>query len=308
MESGALQTHGVLASVTISQVLDAHLEHLDGRSSRGNKNKGEAELLRRHFGTLPLLDLDFAALVQFCRTRVRVDGVTPTTLHHNIGFLSGAVSTAVLELDVPKSFAGELAVWRKGLDRAGMISPSKHRDRRPTTEELALLREYFTQRFSDFKLPYLDLLEFAVETAMRLGEIVALRWSDYDPETGVILIRQRKHPTEKRYNDQRVPLLGDAQAVLERRPRVGELVFPYITESVGNGFRRACEALGIEDLHFHDLRHEGISRLFERGYQIQEVALVSGHRDWESLKRYANLRPAELVARERRQKAEAIEE
>ena len=54
---------------------------------------------------------------------------------------------------------------------------------------------------------------------------------------------------------------------------------------------RAC---GIADLHFHDLRHEGVSRLFEKGYAIEQVSLVSGHRSWSSLKRYTNLRPDSL--------------
>lgn len=47
--------------------------------------------------------------------------------------------------------------------------------------------------------------------------------------------------------------------------------------------------LGIKDLHFHDLRHEGISRLFEMAQTIPQVASVSGHRSWQSLKRYTNM-------------------
>jgi site-specific recombinase XerD len=52
--------------------------------------------------------------------------------------------------------------------------------------------------------------------------------------------------------------------------------------------------LGIIDLHFHDLRHEGTSKLFEEGYQIQQVALVTGHKDWRHLRRYTNLKPEDL--------------
>jgi integrase len=48
--------------------------------------------------------------------------------------------------------------------------------------------------------------------------------------------------------------------------------------------------IGIEDLHFHDLRHEGVSRLFEMGRTIPQVASVSGHRSWQSLQRYSHLR------------------
>jgi integrase len=54
-------------------------------------------------------------------------------------------------------------------------------------------------------------------------------------------------------------------------------------------FTRACALLGIDDLHFHDLRHEGISRLFELGWTIPQVATVSSHRSWTSLKRYSHL-------------------
>lgn len=59
-------------------------------------------------------------------------------------------------------------------------------------------------------------------------------------------------------------------------------------------FPRACQALGIDDLKFHDLRHEGVLRLFEQGYTIEQVALVSGHRDWKMLARYTQIRAKDL--------------
>ena len=93
--------------------------------------------------------------------------------------------------------------------------------------------------------------------------------------------------------------MGESQSIIEAQARIDDRVFPYGSESVSNGFRRICRHLEIEDLHFHDLRHEGISRLFERGYQIQEVAMVSGHRDWGSLRRYVNLKAGDLARRDR---------
>ena len=60
-------------------------------------------------------------------------------------------------------------------------------------------------------------------------------------------------------------------------------------------FTRACDKLKIEDLHFHDLRHEGTSRLFEAGLPIEKVALVTGHKDWRQLQRYANLKVEDLL-------------
>src|SRR5262249_14571275 len=67
-------------------------------------------------------------------------------------------------------------------------------------------------------------------------------------------------------------------------------IFPYSTDAISAAFTRACKILGIEDLRFHDLRHEGISRLFEMGRTIPQVAAVSGHRSWTSLKRYTHIR------------------
>ena len=63
---------------------------------------------------------------------------------------------------------------------------------------------------------------------------------------------------------------------------------------MSRAFQRACDRLGIEDVRFHDLRHEGISRLFEGGLQIQEVALISGHKSWQVLRRYTQLRPEDV--------------
>ena len=88
-------------------------------------------------------------------------------------------------------------------------------------------------------------------------------------------------------------LLAQQAAVTQRLGRV----FPYSGRSVGAAFRRACRDLGILDLRFHDLRHETASRLFEAGYQIPEVALVTGHKDWKMLRRYTNLKAQDLAIR-----------
>src|SRR5262245_37190476 len=89
----------------------------------------------------------------------------------------------------------------------------------------------------------------------------------------------------------------DGWAIRQEQTQSGrrsKRIFPYNSRSLGTAFRRACKKLGIQDLHFHDLRHEARSRLFEAGLSIEQVALVTGHKDWKMLKRYANLRPEGL--------------
>jgi integrase len=85
----------------------------------------------------------------------------------------------------------------------------------------------------------------------------------------------------------------EALAIIKSMPRGEPEIFPYSTDAISAAFTRACKILGIEDLRFHDLRHEGISRLFEMGRTIPQVAAVSGHRSWTSLKRYTHIRQSE---------------
>jgi len=137
---------------------------------------------------------------------------------------------------------------------------------------------------------------------MRLEEICTIRWSDVETRTKMLLIRDRKDPRKKKGNNQRIPLFGaagfDVWKIIEEqralRKNSDERIFPYNSRSVGTAFRCGCVELKIKDLHFHDLRHEGTSRLFEAGFTIEQVALVTGHKDWKMLKRYTHLKPDSL--------------
>ncbi|WP_280570656.1 site-specific integrase [Chromohalobacter sp. 296-RDG] len=283
---------------TLNNLLDGHLVHLEQTSNRGRKNRTCASKLKAGLdGETLVTELTYKRLLDYCRTRIDVDGVKPATTQLDIMFLSGAVTTAIVEGILPPEYREKMIGWREGLKRAGVVGSPQSRDRRPTADELEALLLHTKHNRALRRIRYYDLIRFAVDSCMRLDEICSLCWADVDREAGTVIIRLRKHPTQKA--DQIVPLMGDSQAIIEAQQRKDERIFPYGSESVSNGFRRICQYLDIDDLHFHDLRHEGISRLFERGYQIQEVALVSGHRDWGSLRRYVNLKAGDLAKRDR---------
>jgi integrase len=132
---------------------------------------------------------------------------------------------------------------------------------------------------------------------MRQEEIHRVTWDDLNTRTKMLLIRDRKDPRQKKGNDQRIPLLSvsgyDPMALIEEqralRANDDDRIFPYNHKSVSTAFTRSCQELEIEDLHFHDMRHEGTSRLFEA-----QVALVTGHKDWKMLRRYTHLKPEAL--------------
>jgi integrase len=132
------------------------------------------------------------------------------------------------------------------------------------------------------------IILFALFSARRQEEIIKIRWDDY--ESNRVLVRAMKHPTDKAANDVWCELPPEASAIIDSMPRREERIFAYSNEAISAAFTRACKVLGIDDLHFHDLRHEGISRLFELGRSIPQVASVSGHRSWQSLQRYTHLR------------------
>ena len=120
-------------------------------------------------------------------------------------------------------------------------------------------------------------------------------------------MKDRKDPRNKDGNHQIVPLTDltgfDAMELIEQQRAfaysTAAPIFPYNSRSIGAAFRRARKACEIEDLRFHDLRHEATSRLFEAGLTIERVALVTGHKDWKMLKRYTHLAP-DMVFQPRR--------
>jgi integrase len=137
-------------------------------------------------------------------------------------------------------------------------------------------------------LPMHLVTTFAMFSTRRQEEIIRIKWDDLQP--GRVLVRDMKDPGAKAGNHVWCDLPPEAERIIAAMPRRAPEIFPYTTDAVSAAFTRACKMLGIEDLHFHDLRHEGVSRLFEMGKTIPQAASVSGHRSWPSLQRYSHLR------------------
>lgn len=254
--------------------------------------------LERELGHLRLRELTPETLIRWGRARAAA-GAGPATLAIDLVFLAGVLRTARVVWRLPVDDA-PVRDARAALAHLGLVGRSRERERRPSRPELAALLAHFRAN-ARASIPVADIAEFAVASGMRLGEICRIRWADLDPGRRVILVRDRKDPRRKAGNDQLVPLLDktglDALAIILRQPRRGELIFPYKPQSVSRAWQRACAALGITDLHEHDLRAEAATRLFEAGLAVQEVARVTGHREWRTLQRYERTRAEDLPAR-----------
>jgi integrase len=80
-------------------------------------------------------------------------------------------------------------------------------------------------------------------------------------------------------------------------PLAETTLFSYKPRSLSGAFLRLCRKHGLDNLHFHDLRHEATSRFFEKGLNPVEVATITGHKDTRMLMRYTHLRAEDLVKR-----------
>lgn len=167
--------------------------------------------------------------------------------------------------------------------------PPPGRDRRLLPREERLIMRYAHAH------PNRDLaalVSLALETAMRQGELLGLHWERVNLRSRIIHLDDTKNGTKRD-----VPLSVKARNVLLRlEPQTSGEVFHYTANGLKSTWRFMLQKLGIVDLHFHDLRHEAISRLFELGtLDLMEVAAISGHKSLSMLKRYTHLRATRLV-------------
>lgn len=218
----------------------------------------------------------------------------PQTKGNYLSHLGSIIRVAQPAWGYPLSVT-EYEAARTVAQHLGAVSRSKQRDRRPTLDELDRLLEYFgsTRAGRADSIPMQEVILYAIFSTRRAAEITRQVFEDLDATRADIWVRDMKHPGEKIGNHVRVVLPPEALAVVLKRrqsPEQTGRIFPHNEDSISAAFTRACQILEIDDLHFHDLRHDGISRLFELGWNIPQVAAVSGHRSWNSLKRYTHIR------------------
>lgn len=276
------------AGVSVGQVLQWYIDDYDGVNKFGrSKSTSLRQLINDpDFAELDALALTSGQLVAHARRRVK-SGTGPSTVNNDFIWLRTAMRAVRIGRDLPLDL---LAVDDAAFicRKEGLISKSGQRDRRPSLDELDQLLTHFEERDGRAQTPMVDIVQFALFSTRRQEEICRIRWADVDHDRQRVLVRDMKHP--KQLVDTWVFLPDLAWRVLLRQP-VSEdgRIFPYKSKTVSTNFTRACALLGIEDLHFHDLRHEGTSWLFELGWEIPRVASVTGHKAWTSLQRYTHL-------------------
>ena len=201
----------------------------------------------------------------------RSSEVAPQTVKHEINLVRRVIKLAIAE-------------WGLGLAEVPYVRLPRlpiGRDRRLPSEEITALLTCLGDQMR-------DIVNFALETAMRRSEILGIAPNDFDAQSKTVTLRDTKNGRART-----IPLSCTALEILNRRTQNGT-IFTMQPDSVSQALRRACSKIQIKDYRFHDLRHEAISRLFERGLSVPQVALISGHQDYRMLARYVHLHNFEL--------------
>ena len=275
---------------TLAELIRWYIDTFETISKWQRSKQAHLVLLERHaLGKCNALTLTSAAPIDHVRSR-RAKGAGPATVANDLIWTGVVLRAAksVRELPVRPEIVQEA---RNACAELRLIGKARKRARRPTPRELEQLRDYFARRDKRSQIPMLAIMEFGLASARRESEICRLEWCDNDERTRTGIVRDAKHPTRKEGNHRQFKYTPEAWAIAQTQARMSEYIFPYDPRSISAAFTRACHVLGIKDLRFHDLRHEATSRLFERGYQIHEVAQFTLHDSWNELKRYANLKP-----------------
>ena len=138
---------------------------------------------------------------------------------------------------------------------------------------------------SETKVWYLwPIIDFAIETGMRRSEILSMKWEHIGIDNQRVLL-----PLTKNGSSRWVPLSNRAMEILDQAPRTTDHVFPITDVALRQSWERLRNRANLIDFTFHDLRHEAISRMFEKGLNVPEVASISGHKTASQLFRYVQV-------------------
>lgn len=293
--------------LTLAKMIIRYLDEIDDfeRSKLSALNQvAKSELGEKDVYTLTRQDFSDYAIARRKGDQDKL-GVSPSTALKDFSHIAAVLNHADLVWgEKLENTLQEYNYSLKGLKRARIVTKSKIRDRLPTAEELQLLTTHFYKSWRRIRsaMPMHLIMWFSIYTGRREGEICRMLLSDYDSFNQQWKIRDVKNPEGSAGNHKFAHLEPLAIDMIDEffKPEVrnrilslehdDKYLIPVNPATVSTYFTRACDMCGIEDLRFHDLRHEAASRYAEDGFTIPQLQTITLHDSWSSLKRYVNLK------------------
>lgn len=285
---------------TFPDFIDKYVEETERVKPHGRNKKATLIRLKKEFDGVLMSDMSEKIISDFVSRRIEEknqvgEPISGVTICVDLSYITSVLkwSRFVKHYNIDVEMANAV---RQTLAARGLSTKSNERDREATDEELTAIFDEYQRKGARQIIPMTNIITFALVSAMRQEEICSILIEDIDFEARTVIIRNRKDPKYKIGNHQKVPLFDKAWELATKHigERKSGRVFNYNHRSVSASFTRACAKLDIEDLHFHDLRHNAAGLLFELGLGIEQVALMTGHKDWKMLKRYTHIKAKDV--------------
>ena len=280
-ERAADNGHILIDDCTIGDLLNRYEREISSKKRGWKVESYRLKTLKAsHLGLIKTSKLKPVHIAQYRDQRLKE--ISPASVKRELVIISHMMSVAITDwgYELPSNPCHR--VRKPSVDNA--------RDRRLINDEFESLIASCKQSDNSYLTP---LVEFAIETGMRRGELLSTRWENVFIDKRIIHL-----PITKNGSSRDVPLSNRAMDILADLPRgLSEAVFPIHFEALKGLWKRACKRAEIEDLHFHDLRHEATTRFFEKGLNVMEVATITGHKDLRMLQRYTHLRAQNIANR-----------
>ncbi len=296
-------------SKTLKECIQQYLNEIDGFAETkvsSLKHLCTFDIAEQDIQQLSRQDFSaYALLRRHGDESLQLEAVAPATILKDLSHLKAVLTHAenIWGLDIEHVLV-EYEKALIALRKSRIVTRSKTRTRLPTKEELQKLTNYFYKSWKrvSTSAPMHLIMWLAIYTARRQDELCNLHLSDFDKINQQWLIRDIKNPNGSDGNHRYAHLEPNALLVIEelmkpdirkRMARLGldmQLLIPVKAQTVSSFFTRACQYCNIEDLCFHDLRHESATRYAEDGLTIPQLQTITLHESWNSLKRYVNLK------------------
>lgn len=268
-----------IAHLSLSEALDRYEQEISSLKKGYRQERKRIRAWKSHpLASSPISSIRRSDIAIYRNERIKA-GLSSNTIRLDLAVLSHLYEIARLEWGM-ESLQNPVKAIR-------LPPVPEGRDRRLEPGELEKILSACSDEMS-------QIVRFAIETAMRRGEILSMNWENVYLEKRVVLL-----PETKNGKSRAVPLSLEATSILGKRSRKSleknGKVWSLNPDVVSRNFAQACRKAEISDLRFHDLRHEATSRLFEKGLTVMQVATITGHKTLQMLNRYTHLRAEDLV-------------
>lgn len=277
MDKGAFLCTKEAERTSLHEALERYIEEYTPSLADHQREVNRAKFLqKRKIAQMSLAKVRGMDIAAFIKER-EAEGVAGNTIRLDLATFSRLFETARKDwgmeyLDNP-------------VKKARKPKVSRGRERRLQEGEEEKLLEHAPEGFG-------PVIKFALETAMRRGEIAALRWENVKLKESTVFLPKTKNGAART-----VPLSPAALNVLKELPRdIKGSVFRMVPDDITKAMKKTRAGAKLKDLRFHDLRHEAVSRLFERtNLDMMQIQMITGHKTLQMLARYTHLRAVDLV-------------